>query len=224
MTTSGTTHRAGPLPLLIALVAVLTATNIARSSVVPHGAHFFLNVALAAGVVAAAHFMGGLDAAALGVSRRSLGAGLRYGAGAFGLVVVVAAVAAALPAGRHALDVDDAHVTAGSLALRVGLIIPVGTVIVEELIFRGVLHGLLTRAFSPLRAWMIGAMLFGAWHVYPAWRADGAAAAMGTFVATTIAGVIFVWLRVRSDHVVAPMLAHLATNTVPLTTAWLLAH
>ena len=42
----------------------------------------------------------------------------------------------------------------------------------------------------------------------------------GTFVVTTIAGVGFLWLRTRSGSVVAPMLAHLATNSLTFAVAW----
>jgi membrane protease YdiL (CAAX protease family) len=41
-----------------------------------------------------------------------------------------------------------------------------------------------------------------------------------TVVVTTAAGVGLAWLRVRSDSLLAPMLAHLATNSVTFALAW----
>jgi uncharacterized protein len=39
-----------------------------------------------------------------------------------------------------------------------------------------------------------------------------------------VAGVGFCWLRLRSGSLLAPALAHLATNVVALTLAWLVEH
>jgi len=47
------------------------------------------------------------------------------------------------------------------------------------------------------------------------------AAAAGTFVATFAAGLAFCWLRIRSGSLLAPAMAHLATNSVALVVAWL---
>ena len=64
------------------------------------------------------------------------------------------------------------------------------------------------------------ALLFGLWHLPPALRDasdKGAAGAVGvvvgTIAVTTVAGAAFAWLRLRSGSLVAPMMAHLATNS-----------
>ena len=36
---------------------------------------------------------------------------------------------------------------------------------------------------------------------------------VGTIAVTTVAGVLFAWLRLRSGSLVAPILAHIATNS-----------
>jgi membrane protease YdiL (CAAX protease family) len=73
---------------------------------------------------------------------------------------------------------------------------------------------------TPAYAIAADALLFGLWHIPPALNdASGKAAAatlgvvIGTIAATAFAGAVFAWLRVRSGSVVAPMLAHLATNS-----------
>ena len=102
----------------------------------------------------------------------------------------------------------------------------------EEVIFRGVLHGLLRRRFDIRLATPLGATAFGLWHLFPVWPSyDNVAfgdlarwgAIIGTFAATFIAGLGFIWLRHRSGHLIAPVFAHVATNSVPFAVAWLLA-
>lgn len=210
-----------------AVLAVLVVANVARSTVVPSGVHLPFNLATAA-VVAAIGAWAQMSRVELGLDGRTLGAGLRLGMAAFAVVLAALAVAALVPAARGAFDDDRAHVTAAAMAVRALVVIPLGTVVVEELIFRGVLHGLLTRLTTATGALAVGAVVFGLWHVFPAWRAaDGTSlqrlgVAAGTLAATTAAGVVFVWLRARSGSLVAPALAHLATNSAAYVVAWLL--
>jgi membrane protease YdiL (CAAX protease family) len=208
-----------------AVVAVLVVANVARSAVVPGSIHLAFNLATAAAVTAIgvwAH----LSRVELGLDRASFGAGLRLGLAVFGVVLAAIVAAALVPALRDLFDDDRARVDAATMAVRVLVVIPIGTVLVEELIFRGVLHGLLTRLTTATGALVLGAVLFGLWHVFPAWRAadgttlDRLGVAVGTLVATTAAGVGFVWLRTRSGSLVAPALAHLATNSLAYAAAW----
>ena len=46
----------------------------------------------------------------------------------------------------------------------------------------------------------------------------------GTVLATTVAGVGFGWLRVKSGSLLAPVLAHLATNSLTFAIAWAYWH
>ena len=75
-------------------------------------------------------------------------------------------------------------------------------------------------------ALLVGAALFGLWHLTP--TLTGALDAgdpalgvtVGTVAATTVAGIGFGWLRVRSGSLLAPILAHIATNSVAFALAW----
>lgn len=205
------------------LVAGLAAANVARSAVVPSAAHLPLNVSLgaaAAGVAGAA----GLGRDELGLGPGWVRRGLRWGAPVSAAVLGVLAIGALVPATSSAFDDPRADIGPGELAVRALLVIPIGTVVVEELAFRGVVLGLARRVTSPGRAAAATAGLFGLWHVYPAWRgADPGGqlvAAAGTFVATSVAGVAFGWLRERSDSLLAPILVHVATNSGSLVAAW----
>ncbi|MET0909485.1 MAG: CPBP family intramembrane glutamic endopeptidase, partial [Ilumatobacteraceae bacterium] len=113
---------------------------------------------------------------------------------------------------------------------RVVIVIPLGTVFVEEVIFRGVLHGLLRRRYAIVPAALIGATLFGLWHLFPVWNSysdveptdlNRWGSVAGTFLATFVAGLGFVWLRHRAQHLAAPILAHIGTNSIPFALAWL---
>jgi membrane protease YdiL (CAAX protease family) len=118
----------------------------------------------------------------------------------------------------------------GEIAARVLVRIPVGTVLWEEVAFRGVLLAALLRVTSPRAAVVTSSAVFGLWHVRPTVGAVAAndlpggpvalaaAVALGC-LATAAAGVLFVALRQRSGSLLAPVLLHLATNTLGLLAA-----
>ena len=172
----------------------------------------------------------GLDADGLGLSPRRLTDGLRYGGLAFVAVTVVILLGVAIPATREAFHSGRADITAGQLLVQVPLTIPLGTVVVEELAFRGALLGLFRLTMPTSRAVVACSLLFGLWHVPSVLAATSGSdvrvlgAATGTFVATFAAGVAFCWLRVRSGSLLAPAMAHLATNSVALVAAWFVLH
>ncbi len=211
------------------LIAALAVFNVARSALVPNSAHFVLNIGL--GLAACAiGCMAGLSARELGLERGRLFDGARLGLVAAGVIAVGIVLAAFIA--PDAFDDDRVAVSFASMLVRVIVVIPIGTVLVEELVFRGVLFGLLRRRLTLLRASAVAAVLFGLWHLFPVWWSydDVSFGDLGrlgdvatTFVATTLAGLGFTWLRVRSGHLAAPALAHVATNSAPFATAWFLA-
>ncbi len=136
----------------------------------------------------------GSNAERLGL--RNAASGLKWGAAAAALPVLGSAVVSAVPALRRRVRPSE-----DDLAEWVLFRIPVGTVLTEELLFRGVLD-----AASPA----VSPVFFGLWHIRPA-RAAGDSVA-GTVAATTVAGVVFSWLRARSGSVLAPAALHYALN------------
>jgi membrane protease YdiL (CAAX protease family) len=196
------------------LIGGLTAAIVARSTVIPSDWHFPYNVAIAAFALAVA-WGGGLRSAGLGLARQHLGEGVLYG-----FVVVVAVTVALVGAATFGLLDDDRTATSGGeMLLRVLVIIPIGTVLMEELAFRGALYGLLERSAAPRRAMLVGSVLFGLWHVPPILN-DGAWVVIATLAGTTVAGAGFIWLRRQSNSLVAPLLAHLSTNSVTFALSW----
>jgi membrane protease YdiL (CAAX protease family) len=220
---------ARPVPALAACIGLLTVWVVLVRPGLPPVPRLVGGLVVAGCTVALA-LWAGLDADGLGLSPRRLTDGLRYGGLAFGAVTVVILLGVAIPATRHAFHSGRADITAGQLLVQVPLTIPLGTVVVEELAFRGALLGLFRLAMPTARAVVACSVLFGLWHVPSVVAATSGsdvrvlAAVTGTFVATFAAGVAFCWLRIRSGSLLAPAMAHLATNAVALVAAWLVVH
>lgn len=208
------------LGALAVVLAFAVLWNVAGNLFVPDWLYVPSNLAAAALVVWVA-LRSGACAAELGLDRRHLTRGLRLGVIAVAVVAVVLAIALAMPSLESRLA--DEAVAADSPAMRWFrplVRIPLGTVVAEELLFRSVLYGLVLRRRGPSAALWWSAGLFGLWHIIPAWEtAQGTGlvvlgAVVGTVVATTAAGVLFGLLRRWSGSVVAPGLAHAATNSL----------
>ena len=212
----------------VAIVVVLALYNVARSSIIPGDGHLVANVTIAV-VVLLAGLAAGMGTAELGIERKHLGDGVRLGAIVFGLILVAVTIAAIVPFTSGYFDDARVDVSFWQMVARVLLVIPLGTVFVEEVIFRGVLHGLLRRRYAIVPAALIGALLFGLWHLFPVWNSYSDVEptdvnrwgnVVGTFIATFVAGLAFIWLRHRSQHLAAPILAHIGTNSIPFMWAW----
>jgi uncharacterized protein len=181
----------------------------------------------------------GATPADLGLGRSDVWAGLAYGAGACGVVLLVLIVGAVIPATNGFLHDSRAQITGGRLLFELGVSIVLLTAIPEELAFRGVLLGSALKLWGPWRASLITSVLFGLWHIAPTLGTmsdnhefKGVAASvggeillvLGAIAVTFAAGLIFCWLRLRSRSLIAPIMAHAATNGLALTVAWFAVH
>jgi membrane protease YdiL (CAAX protease family) len=181
----------------------------------------------------------GATARDLGLGAGELGAGLRYGAAAFGLVLAGLVLAAVVPATSTFLHDSRAEIGGGQLAHEVGVSIILLTAIPEELAFRGVLLGSGLHLWGAWRASLVSSALFGLWHIEPTLRTmsdnsviAGASSSVvgqalvvaGAVAVTFAAGLAFCWLRLRSGSLLAPLLAHVATNSLALVVAWFVVH
>jgi len=166
-------------------------------------------------------------------------AGLGYGAGAVGVVLLVLLVAALIPATNGFLHDSRAAISGARLAYELGVSIVLLTAIPEEFAFRGVLLGSALRLWGPWRASLVTSALFGLWHIAPTLHTmsdnhefRGAAASvagqsllvLGAIAVTSAAGLVFCWLRLKSSSLIAPVMAHAATNGLALTVAWFAVH
>jgi uncharacterized protein len=170
----------------------------------------------------------------LGLGTEELGDGARWGRLAVAAVVIVVAVGAALaevvPAIGALLADRRAAVPLGELVQIALIRIPLGTAVFEELAFRGLLLAVISSRTGTTWAIALSSIVFGLWHVAPTIVAlrlngvdPGSAAGLRAIVAavlvTTLAGVAFSALRIVSGSLLAPVLAHWATNTMGLLAA-----
>lgn len=209
------------------VVAVLVLTNLV--------AHFttawasIATVPLAAvGLVFLVRWRG-LDWSELGLGREHWKSGLGYALAAVALVVSVIAVGVALPFTRP-MFLNNHYATISGALVASMVIIPLQTVIPEELVFRGVLHGALHRAWGFRGVALAGSLLFGLWHIATSLGLTSnnvgfthlfgggvfgmLAGVTMAVLATGAAGFVFSWLRRRSGSLIAPIALHWSLNGV----------
>ncbi|MGO9156969.1 CPBP family intramembrane glutamic endopeptidase [Mycobacterium sp.] len=219
------------------VVVVLVLTNLI--------AHFTTPWASVATVPAAAVGLvilvrcNGLDWAELGLGREHWKSGLGYALAAVTVVGSVIAVGVLLPMTRP-MFLNHHYATISGALIASMVIIPLQTVIPEELAFRGVLHGTLNRAWGFRGVALAGSLLFGLWHVATSLgltsgnvgftRLFGGgvvgmlAGVTMAVLATGAAGFVFSWLRRRSGSLIAPIALHWSLNGMGALAAALVWH
>jgi membrane protease YdiL (CAAX protease family) len=217
---------------LIAAIAVLLAANPAGNLLTPSWSYVPQNLALTVLLWWIAVRIGGASAHDLGLDPATFGRGLRVGGIAAAATILVIAAAAAVPAARPLFEDERAADAAlGAVLFQALIRIPLGTALYEEFAFRGVLYGLSRRLMGVRGAVALTAVLFGFWHVLPAFSAassnDAAgnvaewAVVVGIIAFTAVAGLVFIWVRERADSLLAPILFHAAINSTAFVAAWL---
>ena len=211
---------------------MLLADNVLTNRVLPSSTYVPVRLVTVAACLLVAVRVGGCSANDLGLDRRRVTSGLRLG-GIVAVVTVLVMLAGSFIPATEVFFRDDraGGVGVAGLLYQVLFRIPLGTVLPEELLFRGVVLGLASRTWRPPAAMAASAFLFGLWHVLPALGLVtanegvsqlglGRGVVLSAVVSTAAAGLVFAWLRLRSGSVVAPMLLHVATNSVGFTLAW----
>jgi uncharacterized protein len=218
------------------VVGVLAVRNVVGESVVLPLLYVPVNLVTVA-VLAVVCCLAGLSAGELGLSRAAVRRGVVVGVAVAGIVVAGIAVGAAMPLTRpwfedqRMADVD----TAVELGYQALVRIPLGTALLEEFAFRGVLLGLLARMGSMKTAVAVSSLLFGLWHIRPTVGAlatndlaEGVWAQVGAVTAavalTTVGGLLFCALRLASGSLVAPLIVHTATNSAAIVAAYVVLH
>ena len=217
-------------------VGVLVLFTLARSFGLLNWHVPGLSIGILVAVLALIAWSSGATLADVGLRPRDMPAGLAYGAGACAVVLLVLVVAAVIPAANGFLHDSRAQISGGRLLYELGVPIMLFTAIPEEFAFRGVLLGSALRMWGPWRASLVTSVLFGLWHIAPTLGTmsdnhefKGAAASiagqvllvLGAIAVTFVAGLLFCWLRLRSKSLIAPVMAHCATNGLALVVAWL---
>ena len=134
----------------------------------------------------------------------------------------------------------DRYATVSAAIVASMIVIPLQTVIPEELAFRGVLHGTLGRIYGARGVFAAGSLLFGLWHIASSLGLTAGNVGLSGFlggglfgqivgialavVATAAAGVVFTWLRSRSGSLIAPIALHWSLNGLGALAAALVWH
>ena len=172
--------------------------------------------------------LNGLSWAQLGLGRQRLRSGGIWGLGAIGIIGAVYLVGILLPATRPAFLDSRYHLGEHRALMTALVIIPIGTILLEEVAFRSVLWGMLHRHMRTWKVLLVSSVLFGFWHVLPA-QSDahrGTVAGVsahagpwttllivgGTVAFTAVGGIVAGELRRRSGSILASAGMHWATN------------
>jgi uncharacterized protein len=221
-------------------VAVLALHNLTVHRLLPSPADAVINVVTAASLTAFAR-RAGCSHDDLGIRTADAAAGLRLGLVAAAVAAGGVVLGASLPATRPLFH-DQRVIDVGRRKAIYHLVvrIPLATAVAEEFIFRGALLGLTQRRRSTAAAVAWTSLLFGASHALPTLKhydgnpASGLVAdprqgrriaVLGTMLSTAGAGLLFAWLRLRSRSLLAPILAHAASNaSAYLAGRWVVRH
>lgn len=212
----------------VVVVATIVCLNLALHLLPVAG--LGLSVAAAAALLLFAR-ASGLSWTQLGLGRAHIRSGIRWGGVVVFLVGAAYLVGVLLPATRTAF-LDARYQFGLSEALSTAfVVIPLGTILLEEVAFRSVLWGMLSRHMGPWRVLLASSSLFGLWHVFPSLSFASANQAISDLVPTTgvattvlvvvgtvlftgLGGVVAGELRRRSGSVLASAGMHWATNSL----------
>jgi len=217
--------RVSPRAAVVIVVVVLALLNVADIRIAH--ASLVLGPVCVAGLTALAR-LAGLSWQDLGLGPGTWRPGLKWAGVEIAVVALVLAVGAALPLTREAFRDTRYRLSWGNALLTSLVLIPIGTVLVEELAFRGVLWGLLREVKGTATATIVSSVLFGLWHVLPSLglatsnqaitgtvgsgRSAQATTVLATVLFTALSGVVFCEVRRRSGSILASAGLHWATN------------
>ena len=211
------------------VVALVVCSNVMSNRVLPSWLYVLWNAGVAVVLVVIALRVDRLSLSDVGLGRSQLRLGLRWGGTLAACVAVVYAVGLAVPTTRELFRDKRADGTGWDTLYMAFVSVPFGTVLLEEVAFRGVLPAVFTHRMSRRAAIACSSLLFGLWHLLPAANinrtnavlneslsgASGQVIAIaGAVLSTAAVGVFFCWLRYRSNSLLTPILLHISTNSL----------
>ena len=147
---------------------------------------------------------------------------------ALAVATVVVAAAIVPTTRRYFNDRRMAGVGLAGTVYRAAVRIPLGTVLLEEVAFRGVLLGLLTAVVPLAWAVAVSCVLFGLWHLVPTAALldvnciarNRALILAGTVVVMAAAGLLLCALRLATDSLAAPAAVHASATATAAAAAY----
>lgn len=228
---------------LIVLVALVTSVLVVVNLLTNLWArqHYLLISLWATGVLLAIAWLAGLSWASLGLDFTwgTQTQGFIWSAALVGIVFLGYAIAAALPWTRKGFaDARTAEMGVGMFLYHAFLRIPLGTALMEEVAFRGVLLAAVTAAWGTVWGVAVSSVLFGFWHVLPALEFHEASSTTdrlgnswwakfttvgGQVVGTGLAGVGFCMVRIWSGSLLPSIALHASLNALGFGLSWAFA-
>lgn len=211
---------------LFAIMAIMFY-GVVLSYALPPKRHFMVNV-LCAAAIALFGMIAGLSLEDIGLSPSSAFSSIIP---SVGIALIIAAgiyTASFIPRLRKYFKAEPVGKESRKyIAHTIALRIPLSTALLEEVLFRGVLLGLLINTHGEVKALAIASLLFGLWHIFPTVsqlekngelannlstkrHRDGAIA--GVVLATSLAGAFFGVLRLWTGSLLTPWLVHWIIN------------
>ena len=220
---------------LVAILALAGYANVIANLVLEDAWHIPFNL----GVLAVALLIArraGTTWTSMGLRTDRLKRGLVVGGSIILAIGLGVAIAVAIPDFRE-LFLQDRLVdqSVAWLLFQALIRIPIATALYEEVMFRGIVFGMLARRYSPLKAGLASSVLFGFWHVLPTLVTDPlgdtdatvvglAISVLGAVAGTTVAGLGFLWVRLFANSTLEPVLAHIGTNSMSMLGALVVIH
>jgi len=212
----------------IALVVLILLYGTVLARLVPVKFHLWLNISIAA-IAVVVGFAFNLTLDQMGLGLRHILPGIFVAiAASIGITIATLCISAIPFLRRYFLGDDLAHASGKLIAFEAAIRIPLGTALIEEILFRGVLLGLLLTHYSSIVAIIISSLIFGLWHIFPTIntlesnngvadtiknkKSRKAGSVIGAVIVTTVAGIGFGWLRIIANSVIAPWLVHWSIN------------
>jgi len=223
---------------LAAIVALVLYANVIANGVLAEVWDIPFNLGVL-GVALLIARRAGTTWTSMGLRSDRLRKGLVVGGAVIGVIATGIAIGIAIPATRAFFE-DDRVInnSVGWVLFQAFVRVPLATALYEEVLFRGIIFGMLARRYSPLLAAIYASALFGLWHILPTIDTLNANPAGGLFAGmiglvialsgavggTFLAGLGFLWVRLYANSTAAPVLAHIGTNSTAFLGALIVVH
>jgi uncharacterized protein len=231
------------LSTLVVVTALITSVLIVVNLLTNLWArqHYLWISLWATGVMLGVAWLAGLSwqSLGLGFGGGAQTRGLIWSAALVGIVLAGYAIAATLPWTRKGFaDARTQNMSVVGMLYHSFLRIPVGTALMEEVAFRGVLLAALIGVMGNVWAVVVSSLLFGLWHVLPALEfheassttdrlGSGLRAKLITVGAqvggTALAGVGFCLVRLWSGSLLPSIALHASLNAMGFALSWAFA-
>ncbi|MEU0198252.1 MULTISPECIES: CPBP family intramembrane glutamic endopeptidase [unclassified Streptomyces] len=222
---------------IVCVIAVLAAVNLLTNWLLRGQVAYVVVCVAATGVLLLLARWDGLTLADLGLDAAGVRRGLRWVPFLTGAVLLVLVLLLAVPAGQDVFrDARAVGLSLGQVLWRALVRVPLGTVLLEETAFRGVLWTMIRRRRGTGWATAVSSLLFGLWHLMPSRGLNRSNAAVGevfgggpagvapavtaAIVAMIAAGAVLCELRRRSGSLLAPAALHWAVNGFGYAFTW----